>query len=276
MNVTRPAKAAARASILVGLLWCMALLAVVVIGVLHSSRLELTLVKNYGDRIQAHYLALAGVEKAKALLFTEAIERRRASKNHSGQLFDAPDLFKSVRFSRGEYSIIHRSLQDGSDQLLYGITDEESRLNLNQAAPEELAKFVGFTPDIIAAITDWRDEDNQVSPMGAEAEYYASLRPPYLPRNGQFQTVRELLMVRGISKEFLMGDDIEQNGFLDKQAGSRSLATRSRSNGGPDAGFYDFLTVDGFVENKDAGGEKRVNVQTRRSECLERRQRHNR
>ena len=58
----------AKASILVGLLWCLALLSVVVIGILHTARLDLLVVKHYGDRIQAHYLALAGIEKAKAPL----------------------------------------------------------------------------------------------------------------------------------------------------------------------------------------------------------------
>ena len=48
-------------SILVGLLWCLALLSVLVIGVLHTARMDLLVVKNYGDRIQAHYLALAGI-----------------------------------------------------------------------------------------------------------------------------------------------------------------------------------------------------------------------
>ncbi len=51
----------AKASVLVGLLWCVALLSVLVIGVLHTARLDLLVVKNYGDRIQAHYLALAGI-----------------------------------------------------------------------------------------------------------------------------------------------------------------------------------------------------------------------
>ena len=52
---------AATGSVLVGLLWCVALLSVVVIGVLHTARLDSMVVKNYGDRIQARYLALAGV-----------------------------------------------------------------------------------------------------------------------------------------------------------------------------------------------------------------------
>ena len=67
----------AKASILVALLWCLALLSLAVIGVLHTARLDLLVVKNYGDSIQAHYLALAGVEKAKALLYQEAKSRSR-------------------------------------------------------------------------------------------------------------------------------------------------------------------------------------------------------
>ena len=67
-----------KASILVGLLWCLALLSVVVIGVLHTARLDLLVVKNYGDRIQAQYLALAGIEKAKALLYQNARLRTRS------------------------------------------------------------------------------------------------------------------------------------------------------------------------------------------------------
>src|SRR5580658_3002222 len=52
-----------RASVLVALLWVVALLSVVVISVLHSTWMDLIMVKSYGDRIQAHYLALAGIER---------------------------------------------------------------------------------------------------------------------------------------------------------------------------------------------------------------------
>jgi type II secretory pathway component PulK len=66
-----------RGSILVGVLWCMVLLSVLVIGVLHTARMDLLVVKNYGDRVQAHYLALAGVERAKALIYQDVVERAR-------------------------------------------------------------------------------------------------------------------------------------------------------------------------------------------------------
>src|SRR5437868_5633495 len=69
-------------SVLVGLLWCVAVVSVVVMGVLRTSRLDLLVVKNHGDLIQAHYLALAGIEKAKALIYRDAKERKHSAQNH--------------------------------------------------------------------------------------------------------------------------------------------------------------------------------------------------
>src|SRR5262252_7300166 len=91
-----------RASILVGLLWCVALLSVVVVSFLHTARLNLQVGKNYGDRIQAHYLALAGIEKTKALLYRDARERSRSGKNHDGLLYNSPGEFQNVALGRGQ------------------------------------------------------------------------------------------------------------------------------------------------------------------------------
>src|SRR5882672_4583192 len=173
-----------KASILVALLWCLALLSLAVIGVLHTARLDLLVVKNYGDSIQAHYLALAGVEKAKALLFQEAKSRSHSGQSHTGELYNSPQEFREVALGRGHFQVIRRGRNDEGGGIIYGVSDEESRLNINSAATNELAQLQGMTPDIIAAIMDWRDGDNAVTPGGAEAEYYSSLKPPRLPRNG--------------------------------------------------------------------------------------------
>jgi competence ComEA-like helix-hairpin-helix protein len=250
-----------RASILVGLLWCLALLSVVVVSVLHTSRMDLMVQKNYNDRIQARYLALAGVEKAKALLFQDAVDRRKTGKNHTGELYDDEQNFRQIDFGPGEFSVVrHRSSEEG-DGLAYGVVDQESRLNVNNAGAEELVKLNGSSPDVAAAIVDWRDEDNNVSPGGAEEEYYLSLNPPYLPRNGQFLSTTELLMVRGISSDLLKGG--LQNGSefpeLDDDPGNKSAVATQPIN---DRGWSELLCTDGWVENFDASGEKRVNVQT--------------
>ncbi|MDB6034735.1 MAG: comEA protein [Verrucomicrobiales bacterium] len=252
-----------RGSILVGLLWCLTLLSVVVIGLLHSARLQLLVVKNHGDLIQAHYLALAGIEKTKALLFQEAKERKRTAKNHSGSLYDSAQDFRDVPFGRGEFKIFHQGRQDEGGKLMFGVADEESRLNLNYATKEELEKIEGMTPDMAAAIMDWRDKDNTVTPGGAEAEYYASLKPPYLPRNGPFQSVRELLMVKGIPRELFIGEDANQNGLLDpEEDDGKASEPPDNHDGVLDAGWSGLFTVDSLVQNKSASGGDRVDIKS--------------
>src|SRR5437867_3190402 len=247
------------AAILVALLWCVALLSVVVIGVLHTARLHLMIGKNHTDRIQARYLALAGIEKAKALLYQDAIERRRAAKNHTGAFYDAPEEFREIPFGPGKFSVLRRGRGDEGSGIIFGVSDEEGRLNVNQAQPEELVKLYGLTADMVAAIVDWKDEDDNVSPGGAEAEYYSTLRPPYVPRNGPLQSVRELLMVRGISRELLLGNDLTQNGLLGNGAEGSARGPR---NVPLDPGLGQALTVDGWTRNVNAEGEARVNIQT--------------
>ncbi|MDB6077850.1 MAG: comEA protein [Akkermansiaceae bacterium] len=252
-----------RGSILVGLLWCLALLSVMVVGILHTARLDLLVVKNYDDRIQAHYLALAGIEQAKALLYQDALDRRRSAKNHTGELYDAPKHFRDIELGRGQFRVFRRGRQDEGGELIYGISDEESRLNVNYASVNELAKLPEMTPDVVPAIIDWKDGDNAVTPSGAEADYYSSLKPPYLPRNGLFQTTRELLMVRGISRELLLGDDVNQNGLLDPDAFDGTASAPARNRGGvPQAGWSEIITVDSTVKDVNAAGEDRVNIQT--------------
>ena len=252
-----------RASVLVGLLWCLALLAVVIIGVLHLARLDLMVVKNQGDTIQAHYLALAGIEKAKALLYHEMTELKRSAKSHSGALYDAPQEFREVRLSRGQFSVLRQGRGEEGGRIIYGIADEESRLNVNVASSEQLSKIEGMTPEIIAAIQDWRDQDNAARPSGAEAEYYAGLRIPYLPRNGPIQTPRELSLVRAIPRDLLFGEDANQNGFLDPEEDDRNeTPPGDNADGILNAGWSGLLTVDSSALNQSAAGEDRVNIKS--------------
>jgi competence ComEA-like helix-hairpin-helix protein len=252
-----------KASVLVGLLWCLALLSIVVMGVLHFARGDLLVVKNHGDRIQARYLALAGIEKAKALLYQDARNRSRSARNHTGELSDAPQHFRNVPLGRGQFQVFRSGRADEGGGVVFGVSDEESRLNVNTASSDELSKLDGMTPDIVAAIMDWRDADNQVTPGGAEVDYYASLRPPYQPRNGQLQTVRELLMVRGISHDLLLGNDTDQKPLLPADEADAEGFLASAAGAGPfDAGWAGVFTVDSSVQNVNASGQDLVNVQS--------------
>jgi competence ComEA-like helix-hairpin-helix protein len=262
-----------RGSILVGVLWCMVLLSVLVIGVLHTSRMDLLVVKNYGDRVQAHYLALAGVERAKALLFQDVVTRQQTAKNHTGSLYDDAKDFQNVPLGRGKFQVFRRAPQEEGGGIVYGICDEESRLNLNSASAIQLTNLAGMTPDILGAIMVWRsaaspatrdfDTRNAATSGGANSDYYMSLRPPYLARNGPFQTVRELLMVRGVTPALLLGNDNNQNGFLDSDDDPADQGPpASQPPPPPNPGWAALLTVTDTDKNVDASGKDRVNPQT--------------
>jgi type II secretory pathway component PulK len=203
MRPQAPSPTAAKGSILVAVLWCLALLSVVVVSVLHTARQDLRLARHQGDLVQARYFAIAGIERAKAALFEDLRQRRRASRPANDALGDSPDIFRDVALGRGRFSVI----QPGSpaDAPRHGVADESGRLDINVVQTNELLRLPGMTHDVAVAILDWRDPDSVAGPGGAEADYYGSLNPPRLPRNGPFQTLRELMMVRGITRERMSG-----------------------------------------------------------------------
>ncbi|MDB6131639.1 MAG: comEA protein [Verrucomicrobiales bacterium] len=260
-----------KGSILVGVLWCLALLSVVVIGVLHTSRLDLIVVKNYADKVQAHYIALAAVEKTKALIYLDSKNRSQSGKSYSAELRNSQENFRNVAFGRGHFQVLRRGREDEGGGIIYGIDDEESRLNVNTAPSDQLQKIQGMTPDVLAAIVDWRDGDNVVSPGGAEQEYYEALQPPSLPRNGPFQTIREMLMVRGITKDLLMGSDTAQNGQIDedqKESGPGAGLGRAQGGASGTPAWATILTIASSVKNLTSAGQAKVNVQTGNEQAL--------
>ena len=264
------------ASVLVGLLWCVAILSLVVVSVLHTSRIDLMAGKNYGDRIQAHYLALAGIEKAKALLYQNAHDRSRSARNHSGELYNSPDQFRDVTFGRGKFRVFRRGRQDEGGGIVYGVSDEESRLNVNSASVQQLTNLSRMTVDIATAIADWRGKGNAnagsdgngdpnggaVNGVGANADYYLGLQPPYQPRHGPLQTVRELLLVRGVTRELLFGNDKHQNGLLPAAGDGEDDSLSADLNSDTDAGWAELFTVASTEKNISAGGQDRVNLQS--------------
>ncbi len=248
-------------SVLVSLLWCLALLSVLVVGLLYSARLDFRVAKNYGDLIQAHYLAIAGIEKAKALLHQDMVDRSKSGNHHSSSLYNSQRDFKDVKLGRGQFSVLRAGTREEGGGVMFGIEDEESRLNVNTASAQELGKLDRMLPETAAAIIDFRDPDNVATPGGAEADYYASLRPPYIPRNGPFQTARELLWVRGVTRDLFWGEDANQNGRLDPEENDGNASEPPDNHDSVlDLGWSGLVTIDSSVRNANASGQDRVDL----------------
>ncbi|HML52498.1 MAG TPA: type II secretion system minor pseudopilin GspK [Solidesulfovibrio magneticus] len=67
------------------------------------------------------------------------------------------------------------------------------------ALPEDRAKA------LLAALTDWLDADDQPGAGGAEDAAYAAAQLPYHVRNNSLDTLGELLLIQGFSRDLLCG-----------------------------------------------------------------------
>jgi general secretion pathway protein K len=92
------------------------------------------------------------------------------------------------------------------------LVDQKGEYNLQQK--DLLMRFLSLEQfgldseevgNIIDAIKDWLDADNEVTRFGAESAYYQTLERPYPCKNGPLESLEELLLVRGITKGLFYG-----------------------------------------------------------------------
>ena len=150
---------------------------------------------------------------------------------------------------------------DDDQTYRFGIDDESAKVSLNSATQDMLLKLPGMTAELAAAIIDWRDGDSDVSSGGAEREYYLLLDDPYDCKNGPFESVDELLLVKGASVDILAGEDANRNGVLDPNENDASDSEPADNRDGKlDGGLYDYVTVYSRQPNTTESGGRRINV----------------
>jgi len=130
------------------------------------------------------------------------------------------------------------------DMPAFGLVDEASKLNLNTATLAMLEALPRMTPELAAAIIDWRDGDDEVTDGGAEATTYMRLNPAYQCKNTNFESVAELRLVAGAYLEILFGEDANLNGVLDSNENDGDVSTPSDNRDGTiEPGLFEYLTV---------------------------------
>jgi type II secretory pathway component PulK len=160
-----------------------------------------------------------------------------------------PDLLSYQRegivVGTAQYWLIGRTAQQTTPtEPFFGLVDEASKLNLNTATLEMLEMLPRMTPELAAAIIDWRDTDSTPSQGGAESETYQRLQPAYNCKNAPFETVDELRLVMGADMDTLYGEDANLNGILDlNENDGNILPPFDNRDSRLDSGILDFVTV---------------------------------
>jgi DNA uptake protein ComE-like DNA-binding protein len=262
---------AERGIILLIVLWVMIVLALLGTSYFHLSSLEMLASRNDLDKLQARLLADSAIELAVAVLEEEsALGYHDLNSVWSGG--GETSLFQMTPFGEGVFQIYTDNIYSEEGGTRYGLRDESSKININTADLEMLAKLPGVDAEMAAAIVDWRDSDETTSPNGAETEYYNNLDDPYDAANAPFESVTELLRVRGFSPMVLYGEDANRDGTLQTAEGDgeENLPPDNGDNE-LDRGLLPYITVHSYERNVNAEGQARLNLNTASEEDLRQR-----
>jgi len=156
---------------------------------------------------------------------------------------------------------VTRPDREGDNLQDFGVDDEGGKININTASSTMLLMLPGMTPDVAAAIVDWRDTDDNPQPYGAESDYYGSLPSPYRAKNAPFETVEELLLVKGVTPELLYGMDANHNGILDEEEmAAGGMASSFNAGNDTSRGWLPFLSTTGPGNAAQQGQQQLTNV----------------
>ncbi|MBI2359500.1 MAG: general secretion pathway protein GspK [Deltaproteobacteria bacterium] len=181
-------------------LWIFIFLFVVAFDFSASVREDAFAAHRYAEESEGYYVALAGFERGLYELLQRFSQPLRSTLSPATELFDGD--WREESYGEGSYSV--------------RFTDEAGKVNLNRVDQETLRRiFTNLGVEeprrsiLVDAILDWIDEDDLHRASGAESDYYMSLSPAYTAKNGRFDTVEELLWVRGVTAELFYGEEGE-------------------------------------------------------------------
>jgi general secretion pathway protein K len=224
MRTTR-ALSAEQGVILIALLWLLTALTIIALSFSKESFMEISVARNTRDLAGSYYCARAGIN---AVIY-QLMQKRLVPRVQQLELEGAPDPLDAG----------HVSGQFGGETYDVDIQDESGKVNPNIVSEEQLRALVAAVginqPDsdiIVDSILDWRDVDKLHRLNGAEDDYYQSLNPPYKAKNGRIDTVEELLLVRGVTREYFYGypQKAEDGSVLQRYGLGRYFSVYSPAN----------------------------------------------
>ena len=215
-------------------LWVLILLSAIATEFCYAMRTEVNMVRNFKEQTEAYYIALAGLNRAvMELVRNELIPEKRKileeedeTADETSQRWRINTTIPPVPFSEGQFQV---KIENEAGKININTADESLlRMMLNNFELEEQEKSV-----IVDSIIDWRDENDLHRMNGAENDYYQSLPTPYECKNGDFDAVEELLMVRGITPEIFHGGLAQMvSVFQDRSSKRRRINRKAKKVSG--------------------------------------------
>ena len=197
---------------LVAVLLVLAFMGIIGAEFAFSMRLEATAARVYKENIIAGHLAEAGLEQAIREIVADYRYVGLGDEKDREADKECPLVFYGVN-REALKPLPRKNVPLGGGQFSYCITDEESRVNINNAPPDRLNRLldaIGMEradrDTVLDSIADWRDPNEDHRLNGAESEdTYLKLPVPYRSKNANLDSTAELVQIKGITPKLLEG-----------------------------------------------------------------------
>jgi general secretion pathway protein K len=202
-----------RGIVLIMVLWVITILSVIVLEFSFAMRTEVNIAKNFKEETQLYAIAEGGVQRAVAELIFKH-DPRVQQKRKTQKADEVPPEKKEWMTDGRPYSL---PFDQGKCEVK--ITSEAGKVNINIVSEATLRKIIGqlgleaeARDMVVDSIMDWKDPDDFYRVNGAENDYYRSLKEPYDCKNGNLDSIEELLLVRGVTPDLFYGKKEKKKG----------------------------------------------------------------
>ena len=190
-------------------LWVITILMALVISFSFLIRTEAHSTIFFKEGVQKKFIAEAAMERAILELYHRQTYREQTVVVEGNEVVRIDGRPYTGQIETGRYTF--RLLSESGKIDINKMTDLTGivlkNLLLSMDVREDKADI------IVDSILDWMDSDNLRRLNGAEDEYYLSLQVPYRAKNAPFDTLEELLLVKGVTPDILFGNK-ERKGII--------------------------------------------------------------
>lgn len=213
-----------RGVVVILVLWVLMILTALAISLGKNAHIEMSLTKNSLGKLKSKYIARGGIMYG---LNQIAVDSEDTASNQEDTLYycgirkddkvDVKELFKDKKLGDGVFTVFYKQKNnpDDKEEMTYGLSDEERRINLNALSLQNVSVFIELlrlldveedvAKTIAYSVMDWIDQDGNKSDYryGTENDYYEGLSDEYRCKNRPLESMEELLLVRGMTPEIL-------------------------------------------------------------------------
>ena len=189
-----------------------------------------------------------------------------SSRTTEGWIDNSTDFEHQLVYDDGSdqwyFSVFRRGVLE-TDEIIFGVVDEASKLPLNATNVLQLMKVPHMTLPAVEALADFVDGDSIARDNGAEQDSYDLLPVPYSIPNKPVSFLDELLLAQGVSAAHLYGEDANRNHKLDvNENDADALFPPDNQDGTLSGGLHRFFTLHSRDWNVNRNNQPRLDINT--------------